>query len=293
MVRERTAGAAGEPLRYRGRLRVSGQGGPGLTVELTLGERMLDITAAGELLGRYPLSQVSIERVTGDRFALTLGPESLTFVADDALAFSYEALPLVARHRSGPAAGRIGQMLRSWLGSERPADAPAPGTTAGAPRLAAVVPFPAPPAQTEMPPGPAEFEPHQETPAPVMKPGEAPAPVEPPPVPPEAPRPACHGVRTDGNPCQSTFVGPNGFCFAHDPERSVERREVRRRADEVTRRAKGMGGDLTAVVERLERAVAEVHEGVLDPQQALAMASLVRAMVETIEVGDRPPAPSG
>jgi hypothetical protein len=65
----------------------------------------------------------------------------------------------------------------------------------------------------------------------------------------------------------------------------VERREVHERTTRAADRVRRLASEnLDDVVARLERAVAEVHEGKLDPQQAIAMASLAHALVETIEL---------
>ena len=96
---------------------------------------------------------------------------------------------------------------------------------------------------------------------------------------------SCMGIRSDGKICGSAAVSPRGFCFAHDPDRHVERREVHEQTTKAADRVRRSATEnLDDVVARLERAVAEVHEGRLDPQQALAMASLAQAMVETIEL---------
>jgi hypothetical protein len=55
------------------------------------------LTAGGHELGSWPLSSVTAERLEEDRFYLHLGAERALFAADDALAFSYEALPLMGK----------------------------------------------------------------------------------------------------------------------------------------------------------------------------------------------------
>ncbi len=100
----------------------------------------------------------------------------------------------------------------------------------------------------------------------------------------------CPAVRTDGRPCQSTILGPSGYCFSHDPELDEERREARRRGGlstgRLTRLLKVPPAALAELYERLERAIVEVHEGRLEPARATAMASLVQALCATLELGD-------
>ncbi len=100
----------------------------------------------------------------------------------------------------------------------------------------------------------------------------------------------CPAVRSDGRPCQSTILGPSGYCFSHDPELDQERREARRRGGlstgRLTRLLRIPPAALAEVYERLEGAIVEVHEGRLDPARATAMASLVQALCATLELGD-------
>lgn len=100
----------------------------------------------------------------------------------------------------------------------------------------------------------------------------------------------CPAVRTDGRPCQSTILGPSGYCFSHDPELDEERREARRRGGlstgRLTRLLRVPPAALAELYERLERAIVEVHEGALEPARATAMASLVQALCATLELGD-------
>lgn len=98
------------------------------------------------------------------------------------------------------------------------------------------------------------------------------------------PMTGCRGVRADGAPCGSVAVGASGFCFAHDPSLAFERRQMTERVTNAANRARSTSPDLESLVVRLESAVAQVHDGSLDPQQAMAMASLVQAMCDTIGV---------
>ncbi|HSJ27538.1 MAG TPA: hypothetical protein VLB67_04960 [Acidimicrobiia bacterium] len=263
------------------------------------------MTSSGELLGTYPIEEVGVARVGSDRFDLQVGSERLVFTADDSLRFSYEALPLIesARRRPQVTASRF----RSWLKRRLPVvvEAEAPDREATPPAQEPKAPTPVARAFTPTRESPSLSEMRadlQRRTSEVVSAGtENPAmvgseevpvarsmssdPVHEQAPPPGAPVGSCIGIRSDGKICGSAAVSERGFCFAHDPDRHVERREVMdkttRAADRVRRSALE---NLDDVVSRLERAVAEVHEGRLDPQQALAMASLAQAMVETIEL---------
>ncbi|MGH8936591.1 MAG: hypothetical protein ACRDXD_10090 [Acidimicrobiia bacterium] len=86
------------------------------------------------------------------------------------------------------------------------------------------------------------------------------------------------------------MVGTNGWCFTHDPSRPEERREARRRGGKasakVVRISRLAPPALLDVYERLERALTETHDGTLSPRRATAMASVARAMVTVLQVGD-------
>lgn len=318
-------------MHFRGSLSVPDQPGNGLAVDLAIDDRHLLVTSGGENLGHYPLNQTQVERLTGDRFRLTIGNEVLYFHADDALGFSYEGMPAIegtahstARtlrefwRRSRSAGPKVPPGVSRPLDADRvPAHSPVsmietltPVPVSDLEHRPATVPPPAPP-----PPSPTP----SITPTPTPAPAPAPAPVEPVPqveveevsevvdLPaveaadlaqveekPEL-RPAapsfleqrsveCKGRRADGNPCGSMAVGSSGFCFAHDPDLAGERRLMTDRVSRTVSRARATDPDLESMVTRLEMAVIQVQDGTLDPQQALAMASLVQAMCDTIGV---------
>ena len=272
----------------------------GLPVELTVSDRALIVSADGELLGSYPLEEVAVARVGSDRFDLLVGSDQLLFTADDALRFSYEAMPLIETSRTERLHDPIAR-FRSWWRTrvveadgapERPSEADMPAGKAFTPsesrvslsemrqRLDAVAARSGSETSSavavEDVPRRVARSMSSDAAADGGEPDAAAAPLD---------VATCMGIRSDGKICGSAAVSPRGFCFAHDPDRHVERREVHehttRAADRVRRSAIE---NLDDVVARLERAVAEVHEGRLDPQQALAMASLAQAMVDTIEL---------
>lgn len=305
-------------MHYSGRLSVPQQSGPGLRVDLEVVDRHLLVSSEGEHLGRYPLAQTLVERVSGNRFRLTIGNEVLEFAAEDAIGFSYEAMPAISQS-TAPMRPRAFLDLMT----RRPRRRAALDHQVNAPR------YPAPTPTSAMAPAPAPPEAPIEVPPVVVAPvidespqveERIPEPVdladvvldEPAadwrsitegiPAPPpsvvlepigeassgETPVEECRGLRGDGTPCGSVAIGISGYCFAHDPDLAGERKLMNERVNITARRARAVDPDLEALVVRLEAAVAQVHEGTLDPQQALAMASLVQAMCDTIEVSRKP-----
>jgi hypothetical protein len=251
----------------------------GLLVELDLTRRDLTVTSAGETLGRYPLDQVAVSRVGSDRFDLTVGSDELVFTADDAIRFSYEAMPMIssARHQRIP----FGAVVRMWLQARRDASIVEDRSSTPAGRAFT-------PTETQRSFATLRSRLIGED-LPASDPFFDTAPV--PQSATDDDRPSllhsdvCVGIRSDGKVCGSAAVSARGFCYAHDPDRHVERREVQERTTRAADRVRRLASEnLDDVVARLERAVAEVHEGKLDPQQAIAMASLAHALVETIEL---------
>ena len=98
----------------------------------------------------------------------------------------------------------------------------------------------------------------------------------------------CRAVRSDGLPCRSPVAGPSGYCHAHDPEsafgqgfrKAQEARESLKRK-EIAR--------LTSVYARLDKAFRQVERGDLDPDKAMAIAQLARAMCAILELTEESP----
>lgn len=101
---------------------------------------------------------------------------------------------------------------------------------------------------------------------------------------------ACRGLRRDGQPCQSPALSSSGWCFGHDPDCATERVEARRRGGQNRSNAARLRGlvpsGLMGIYDKLEKALTEVHDGRLLPQQASAMAAIARAMVNVLTAGE-------
>jgi hypothetical protein len=114
-------------MKFSGRLQIEADPREWLKTDLSLAQGRLELTSGSELLGSWSMSQVKAERVEGDRFALLLGDDRALFAADDALAFSYEALPhLSKKHIIAGPTGLRGRLRNSLRGSERQLNEPQP-----------------------------------------------------------------------------------------------------------------------------------------------------------------------
>lgn len=290
-------------LRYRGILEIdTTERGGGLPVELDLTRRALTVSSDGEVLGDYPLGEVAVSRIGSDRFDLRVGSDQLLFTADDAIRFSYEAMPMIESVQRDLAVHRVDR-LREWWRARTSVVAEPSAAPIEAERLVGETPAGRAFTASETSVSLAEVRSRigatrgsaaatdvstierPESPPPIPRSMSSQDVATATPSPDPEPGLTCMGIRSDGKICGSAAISERGFCYAHDPDRHMERRDVHdkttRAADRVRRTA---AQNLNDVAARLERAVAEVHEGKLDPQQALAMASLAQALVDTIEL---------
>ncbi|CAN5298262.1 hypothetical protein BH18ACT5_BH18ACT5_18590 [soil metagenome] len=106
-------------MRFNGRLQTDAESESWLKSELSISGNKVELSSGDDLLGSWPVGQVKAERVEGDRFELFLGDDRAMFAADDALAFSYEALPKLTKKPIVEAA----QGFRKFLGGGRKAAA--------------------------------------------------------------------------------------------------------------------------------------------------------------------------
>ncbi len=99
----------------------------------------------------------------------------------------------------------------------------------------------------------------------------------------------CAGTRRDGTPCAAAVMGPGSLCYAHDPLRSVERDQARRKGGRNSatsaRIDRLVPSTLRGMIGNLLNALDEVHRGDLDPRQASAMAALAGAVTRAYTTG--------
>jgi hypothetical protein len=114
-------------MKFSGRLQIEADPRNWLKTDLNLNHGRLELVSGGDILGSWSTAQVKAERVEGDRFQLHLGDDRAVFAADDALAFSYEALPVLAKKTVLATASGLREKLRKGLaGAERAAQPDAP-----------------------------------------------------------------------------------------------------------------------------------------------------------------------
>lgn len=108
-------------MKFSGRLQIETDPKNWLTTVLELSNGRLELVSGGEILGSWSTTHVKAERIEGDKFQLHLGDDRAMFAADDALAFSYEALPILAKKSVLAAAGGLrGKLRKGSAPTERP-----------------------------------------------------------------------------------------------------------------------------------------------------------------------------
>ena len=308
-------------LRFKGQLLLPSEPGPGLRVDLEVAGHHLAVESESGGLGAWPLETVRVRRLEGDTFAMTVAGEDLHFVADDTISFAYSGLPAI-ESVSGPTRGR--SRLRSLLdrfGPEPPKPAAATVTPSTPPAMTAEASTIAPQsieedvmrhvadpepvaAETDLFDMPeaveeeaidvtalsvvSEPEPTQDTPRRPDRPtteGDSAQPAAQSEVIDDEQPAGCPGLTTDGLPCRSPILSPSGYCYPHDPDRTVA--DGYRKALEARAKLKRKGtARLTRVYSRLEKAMRQVERGELEPDIAVAMAQLARTMCAILDLDD-------
>ena len=107
-------------MKFSGRLQIEADPRNWLKTELSLNQARVELVSGDEILGSWSTAQVKAERLEGDRFQLQLGGDRAVFAADDALAFSYEALPVLSKKSViAVATGLRGKLRKSLTGVDQ------------------------------------------------------------------------------------------------------------------------------------------------------------------------------
>lgn len=277
-------------MKYKGQLLLPGDDGPGLPVHLDLAEHHMAVEADGGTLGAWPLEAVDVARLEGDIFALRVAGESLRFIADDTIAFAYSGIPTI---EGVPKRLRTRSAFRSFV--DKLWNSPSPSGSGSEDRLEP--PGVSDPVESGIPaPEPERLAPRTpdslvetsttaaEMPEDPQSPMErtAPAPTDSSPVD-EVSSTRCPAVRSDGRRCESPILTTSGYCYPHDPKRSID--DKYRAAQEARAQIrKEATGRLNRIYGRLDKAMRQVERGELDPEIAMAMAQLARTMCAILDV---------
>lgn len=92
----------------------------------------------------------------------------------------------------------------------------------------------------------------------------------------------CAGIKRDGGRCTAIVVGPNDYCYQHDPGRAGERKRAASRAGR-TRPSREVA-DLKAELKALKD---DVLAGRADRNDAAVVVQVCRALREFIELERR------
>ena len=102
-------------------------------------------------------------------------------------------------------------------------------------------------------------------------------------------RKRCRNLARNGQPCRG-YALEDGYCFSHSPALEKKRFEARAKGGRNSSRTARLIGlvppRLVPVYDKLETALIEVHSGKLDSKQATAMATIARAMVSVLTIGE-------
>ena len=111
----------GGVMRFSGRLQIEADPHNWLKADLMVARGRVELVTGSDLLGSWSTSQVVAERVEADRFSLQLGEDRALFIADDALSFSYEAIPQLNKRQLIPVGG-VMDKLKAGLRGDDPRD---------------------------------------------------------------------------------------------------------------------------------------------------------------------------
>jgi hypothetical protein len=88
----------------------------------------------------------------------------------------------------------------------------------------------------------------------------------------------CRANKRDGSPCTAPATGANGFCWAHDPANSEERRRI------ASKGGRGKGsGELSDLKKQVKDLVADVLDGKVERGQAAVANQLYNTLIRAIE----------
>ena len=99
-------------MRFPGKLHLPSDHGSGIDVTLSVGSGTITLTTGEEELGAWPITDVEVARTSGGYFTLSLGSETLEFLANDRLRFAYEGMESIERQQRQMSKGIRGASKR-------------------------------------------------------------------------------------------------------------------------------------------------------------------------------------
>jgi hypothetical protein len=88
----------------------------------------------------------------------------------------------------------------------------------------------------------------------------------------------CRANKRDGSLCTAPATGANGYCWAHDPANSEQRRRIASKGG----RGKG-GGELSDLKKQVKDLAADVLDGKVDRGRAAVANQLYNTLIRAIE----------
>lgn len=95
--------------------------------------------------------------------------------------------------------------------------------------------------------------------------------------------PRCSATCQDGRPCSAIAADENGLCIFHSPNWIENRRIGGLNSSRMARLEKRLSPRLKPLLDLLERAITETHEGKLPASRASAIAALATAYIKVTD----------
>jgi len=96
----------------------------------------------------------------------------------------------------------------------------------------------------------------------------------------------CSAICNNGKPCSSFAVAGDGLCVFHSPSFLEARRRGGFNSSRVARLDKKLSPRLRPILDLVERAIRETHDGTLPASRGSAIAALVGALVKCLEAAE-------
>lgn len=95
----------------------------------------------------------------------------------------------------------------------------------------------------------------------------------------------CPATRKDGSPCTAK-AGPDGFCVGHRDGAQDARRKGGQATSKAARLQRSLPIEIRPAVDRLLKALGQVHDGSIPPAIGTALASMTTALLKALDAGE-------